>query len=307
VIAVATIGELTDEIRAVNVEKGWRPAGGGPSGNTWGDYIALLHSEISEALEAYRDHRLVDATISVGAGVCYEVADMCATHHQHIDRCRQPQKPEGIGSEFADVLIRLLDMCDVFRIELERDFELADIAGMDEVDLLGLTTFGDLMAWMHRQISEFWLMSTLAPHMLRSLVTVARRFGVDLQREVERKIAYNRTRPFQHGGRTLAEDETHDLTPALAPARLATLREAMPTDPRDWWTGEEVDVFVGAWERAGLPELTLQDATGADLTLWTKDIERAGEMLGLPVWGNEPTIRMGKEMYTVYIVQAEEK
>jgi NTP pyrophosphatase (non-canonical NTP hydrolase) len=120
-----TIPEMTAEVRTNNIEKGWRPAQGGAGSNTFGDYIALLHSELSEALEAYRDHRLADAT-----GIDDTFVDGLS-------------KPEGVGSEFADVLIRLLDTCDVF--------------------------------------------------------------GIDLATEYERKVAYNRTRPFQHGGRTLAD------------------------------------------------------------------------------------------------------
>lgn len=114
-----TIAYMTEQVREVNIAKGWRKGH-----NTFGDYIALLHSELSEALEAYRDHRLADATAA-------------------FDReTEQPSKPEGVGSEFADVLIRLLDTCDVY--------------------------------------------------------------GIDLAAEFDRKIAFNATRPYQHGGRTLA-------------------------------------------------------------------------------------------------------
>lgn len=120
-----TIEELTEKIREINVAHGWRVAEGGPGSNTFGDYIALLHSEASEALEAYRDHRLEDATEVVYGSYL--------------------PKPEGVGSELADVMIRLIDMADVF--------------------------------------------------------------GIDLAREVNRKIAYNRTRTFQHGGRTLSDGE----------------------------------------------------------------------------------------------------
>lgn len=117
---MSTINEMTAQVRQVNIEKGWRTGD-----NTFGDYIALLHSELSEALEAYRDHRLADATDTER----WNVAGL--------------PKPEGVGSEMADVLIRLLDTCDIY--------------------------------------------------------------GVDLAAEFERKLAYNRTRPYQHGGRTLAD------------------------------------------------------------------------------------------------------
>lgn len=147
------LAQMTREVREVNVAKGFRPAEGGPGGNTFGDYIALLHSEASEALEAYRDHRLGDAT---GVQVC--VDPRCSRFHSSnprpgdVDRgivtpCpaghMNTPKPEGVGSELADVLIRLIDMADVF--------------------------------------------------------------GVDLAAEYQRKVAYNRTRAFQHGGRTLSD------------------------------------------------------------------------------------------------------
>ena len=123
---------LAEEVRAVNEANGWFD-----DNRTFGDGIALLHSEVSEALEAFRSWGTRDATYdsqpmpaccaSSGVGACDDAPHL--------------PKPEGVGSELADVLIRLLDECD--------------------------------------------------------------RQGIDLQAEFDRKLAYNATRGYKHGGRTL--------------------------------------------------------------------------------------------------------
>lgn len=59
------------------------------------ELIALLHSEVSEAFEAFR-----------------EGAPFCSTYLTE-------GKPEGIPIELADVAIRLFDMCGYYNIDLE--------------------------------------------------------------------------------------------------------------------------------------------------------------------------------------------
>jgi len=66
---------------------------------TFGDDIALLHSEVSEMLEAYRVGGLADQT------------------KEPYDPAALP-KPEGVGAEAADVLVRLLDTCSRYGIDL---------------------------------------------------------------------------------------------------------------------------------------------------------------------------------------------
>ena len=187
-----TLREMTAEIRALNIEKGWRDPDGGPGTSTFGDYVALLHSEVSEALEAYRDHRLEDVTEP------YDLIDPDTGGDI-------PAKPEGVGSELADVLIRLLDMCDVFGIvPFDMDCELADVEPAPVP--LDAQSFGDSIVWLHDSITHLHRMAgSIDPpaRVLRTLVLVAERYGIDLIAEVDRKIAYNRTRSFRHGGRHL--------------------------------------------------------------------------------------------------------
>lgn len=100
---------MTDAVNAVNVANGWFD-----KSRSFGEDIALLHSEASEALEAYRDHGLDDAT---------KTCDVHGEYHRGTHKCTGDGKPEGVGSELADVLIRLLDTCSRYNIDLPAEFE----------------------------------------------------------------------------------------------------------------------------------------------------------------------------------------
>lgn len=89
-----SLREMATEVARLNMEKGWRS-----KSRSFGEFVALLHSEVSEMLEAFRSWGRKDATATPEA------------------------KPEGIGSEAADVLIRLLDMCEYYSVDLEWEFE----------------------------------------------------------------------------------------------------------------------------------------------------------------------------------------
>lgn len=103
--------QMEQEVFELNTDKGWYELP-----RSFGDDIALLHSEVSEMFEAYRKFGVDEFTGSDG-------------------------KPDDVGSEAADVLIRLLDTC--------------------------------------------------------------HRYGIDLEYQYERKMAYNRARPYKHGGKRL--------------------------------------------------------------------------------------------------------
>lgn len=105
---------MANEVEDLNRSKGWYD-----EDRRFGEDMALLHSEVSETLEAYRDHKVADVT----------------------DPGNPLAKPEGVPSELADVLVRLLDTCN--------------------------------------------------------------RYGIDLFKEWRRKMDYNWTRPYRHGGRVL--------------------------------------------------------------------------------------------------------
>ena len=102
------------EVHQNAIEHGWWEEGGAfEVERNFGELIALCHAELSEALEQYR------------AG-----HDMKETYYGDDD------KPEGIPSELADVILRILDMCAHYRI---------DIGGM----LVEKSTFNKTRSYKH--------------------------------------------------------------------------------------------------------------------------------------------------------------
>lgn len=119
-----SLNELAKEAHQIAVEHGWWD-----QEPTFGDLVALMHSELSEALEEYRAGRPMVYFMDVNGFV---VSDMSE---------RRGEKTEGIAGELADCIIRILD-------------------------------------WAGHE-------------------------GVDLDAILREKMAYNRTRPYRHGGKVL--------------------------------------------------------------------------------------------------------
>jgi NTP pyrophosphatase (non-canonical NTP hydrolase) len=88
-----TITELVDICYKAACDKGW---GEKPVPVT--EQVALIHSEASEALEAYRNHEPVS----------------------WIDK---DGKPQGIASEYADILIRVGHYSKLLKIDLEAEVQ----------------------------------------------------------------------------------------------------------------------------------------------------------------------------------------
>jgi NTP pyrophosphatase (non-canonical NTP hydrolase) len=173
-----TIAQMTAEIAELNTRLGWRE-----TTNTVGEFTALLHSEISEMLEAWRVRKMAPFTTSDG-------------------------KPDDVASECADVLIRLLDMCDVLRVDLPilwPKLTLDEVPGRHRGEFEHRPRFGDAVELLHWRAAQFhhgghW---RWAVELLGSLLGFCEVHEVDLEAEYERKMAYNRTRPYQHGGKVL--------------------------------------------------------------------------------------------------------
>ena len=170
------LAELQREAHAIAKEKGWWD-----EKRTFGDLIALVHSELSEALEAYRDEVL-------------------------------PSKPHllstKVASELADVVIRVADMAEWYGLKLGGSprFQFQRFGG--------LVSFGDWIATLHGVTAEAFgysknkdgeagfIQGSLV-ELINGVERMATHYGIDLGAAIKAKMEYNRTRPYRHGGKAL--------------------------------------------------------------------------------------------------------
>lgn len=101
-----SLNELSDRVHQAAVDNGWYDQ---DNERSFPEHLCLFHSEISEALEEYRK--------GCGPTVTYYKTDP-------IDGKPLSAKPEGIPTELADLLIRVLDTCGHYGIDIDHAVEM---------------------------------------------------------------------------------------------------------------------------------------------------------------------------------------
>jgi hypothetical protein len=164
------LAEFQKEAHALSVAKGWYEGVDLADPCVKETKIALIHSELSEALECIRE------------------GDLAL-------RFEETGKPCGLPSELADVVIRVLDFCEAF--------ELGAIDGLDptlnvEQGLITPLQAGAFIYMAHKQLAHGRIGDAT-----QTCYNLAACYGFDLNHAVQLKHSFNATRPHRHGGKAL--------------------------------------------------------------------------------------------------------
>lgn len=181
-----TIGELCKRSYETADAKGWHKGS-----RSLSKAIALMHSEVSEALEVWRDP-------------ARELSQIWYSKTKYGD------KPEGFVIELADLLIRIGDMAvemEIPVVEVLNDVLIARLGEKQEISV----DIPDVLSLIHYYLSqafgvvfgEFCLVASesgLAMVKVMMVVgAICRKHNLDLEQAVLLKMDYNDKRPHRHG------------------------------------------------------------------------------------------------------------
>lgn len=113
-----SLNDLRDVVHTNATRKGWwdRDQHDGVFiSRTFGDLMALIHSEVSEALEEFREGHGPTETYWTAEADPFGVRGCVSSERTEIHR-----KPEGIPTELADVIIRVLDVAGFYGIDIDK-------------------------------------------------------------------------------------------------------------------------------------------------------------------------------------------
>lgn len=164
--------------------------------------LDLMHSELSEALEEYRNHKGLNETyyevkVETG-GVSY--SENVSTLKEGVHG-----KPAGIPVELADVIIRVCQYCGSNNVDLPGAMELVNVSSSGD--------FEEFIAESHSRFSRIWnlyiteedksWLSNAFAQAIQGVMLFCKIQKIDIETAIFKKQAYNKTREHRHGGKRI--------------------------------------------------------------------------------------------------------
>lgn len=200
------------EVHQVAVEHGWWDTDRDPR-----EVVALMHSELSEALEEARAGRPMVwyECPQAARQICDYLNTDCSykNHERCYNLLRQSNKPEGIAVELIDCVIRIMDFMGRYDIEyLPKSLRLTYDTSEDGLPVL--------ICKLHSMLSSLFSSgglgeaaisiddggvrnTTMAGFVFSDVIDMIfkwlRTHGVTPETVLNEKAEYNKSRPYRHG------------------------------------------------------------------------------------------------------------
>ncbi len=204
------LNELAKEIHQNAIDHGWWK-----EDRSLGEICALIHSELSEALEEYRAGHGVDEIYYHCNEIAGQTDTLCDPKDKYdcinfgiMDCCGyRAKKPEGIPVELADVCIRILDYCCKKQFDIDASLaEHRDFLQSHNFNyVIAGVSFAEQVTLYHIYISNYYRVGNIKEliAIVNCIFGWAKHHNIDMLEVVKLKHEYNKTRPYKHGGKVI--------------------------------------------------------------------------------------------------------
>lgn len=198
------LNALRDEVFQINKDNGWHD-----QRRSFGELIALVHSEVSEALEDYRNGKKVNEVWYE-----YKQGDKTLVSKQSViyvpkvnsdEELMRLGKPCGIPSELADIVIRILDICGLYEWDVDKHK-----GTVFDYEALEIKSFLEFLSETHVHLSQAYLYGLNNLYCLNRLCfvisfieSICQQHSINLESTILEKLEYNKTRGHRHGGKVI--------------------------------------------------------------------------------------------------------
>lgn len=180
---------LADRAYKINATNGFHKAEDEPQFMEY-KYLMLVITEIAEAVEADRKGNRADRD-------AFETRTN--VHPEFVERFEAYIK-DSLEDEFADVFIRLVDMVEVFNLDVAPFISQRKIVTDTVWNEFKDSTFVEKSYILVRLLTHHqYTLEQMVGFAIVYVELFAEQLGIDLEWHVERKLDYNETRGLKHG------------------------------------------------------------------------------------------------------------
>ena len=146
-------------------------------------FLMLVVSELSEAIEADRNGKYFRSDFKV-------IIDRC-TKELYEERFKTHVK-DTVGDELADSVIRLLDLAEAYRVDLDNTSALYCLIHDED------SFCGNVWQVVKMLASPDVSLDVRIASGINAIELLAKDYGIDLWWHIEKKMLYNAGRPYLH-------------------------------------------------------------------------------------------------------------
>ncbi len=189
--------DFAQEVHQNTVDHGWWDPKPGVA-----QIVVMCHSELSKAVEEYRAgrpmvYRMCETSDKTPCDL--DVTGACA--YAPSGPCEyRGAKPEGVAVEMGDCILRILDTLAEAGVDIDADLGFTPTP-KDLIETVGNCHVCLSTAYIRRNSPVGYHDNLLM--CMETILEWARLNDVDMESVLRAKHAYNKTRPFRHGGKAL--------------------------------------------------------------------------------------------------------